>query len=313
MRWRERDYLMSKKDEKPKLTYLDLVKHMKSKGIKFEITSEKEAESFLESRNYYFKVTSYRSNFTKKDKKYTNLDFAYLQDLAAIDAGLRRYLTDVTLAVEHGLKVKILDLITKNDVEDGYTIVQEFRSSKPHSYGRVLSYLKSNQYSKDLYKKHHKEPSIWVFLEVATFGDLSQFTEFYFHKYPSKALRRIVANLRFAKNIRNAAAHSNPIIINLFSKNEFIPHPTQALVSEASQMGIDAKLIKDMKIHDLVALFYLHKLLTSSEARSHVSNQGIDKIIARFNKHEEYYAAQPALIQFKNILEQLIDFQLENK
>lgn len=301
---------MSKKTDKPMLSYLDLISHMKSKGIKFDVTSESDAESFLESRNYYFKVTSYRSNFPKINDKYVGLDFAYLQDLAAIDAGLRRYLTDITLAVEHGLKVKLLDLISKNDNEDGYSIVQEFRKEKPSSYGRVLSYLKANQYSQDLYRKHHQEPSVWAFMEVATFGDLSQFMEFYGGKYPNKSLKRIIANLKFAKNIRNAAAHSNPLLVNLFTQNEFIPSPTQAIVSEAESMGIDNSFIQDMKVHDLVALFYLNKLVTSSEAREHVKNQGLNNVIGRFNKHEEYYRNQPTITTFRDLLKLMIDFQL---
>lgn len=304
---------MSKKDLKPKLEYRGLLDHMESKGINFIETSRKDAQHFLETRNYYFKVTSYRSNFSKINGQYVDLDFAYLQDLAAIDAGLRRYLTDITLAVEHGLKVKILDLITKNKLEDGYSIIQEFRKSNPRSYGRTLSYLMSNRYASDLYKKHHSEPSAWVFLEVATFGDLSQFIEFYNDKYPNRMLKRIVSNLKFAKNIRNASAHSNPIIVNLFSPREFIAQPTQAITSEAYNMDIDNKLIHDMKIHDLVSLFYLNKILTSDEAREHVHNHGINDVIDRFNKHSDYYKTVPSVILFRDALNKMIDFQLEHK
>lgn len=303
---------MSKKDEKPKLEYLELLDHMESKGISFNKTNRVDAEKFLESRNYYFKVTSYRTNFSKINGKYVDLDFAYLQDLAAIDANLRRFLTDITLAVEHGLKVKLLDLITKNKSEDGYSIVQEFRHSHPKSYSRTLSYLKNNQYASDLYKKHHAEPSIWVFLEVATFGDLSQFIEFYNEKYPNKTLRKIVSNLKFAKNIRNAAAHSNPIIVNLFSPREFIPNPTQTIISEAQLMKIDIKLINDMKIHDLVALFYLNKLLNSAASRKYVHNHGITKVIERFNKHTHYYTTTPSIALFRDALNKMIDFQLQD-
>ena len=304
---------MSKKDEKPKLTYLSLLNHMESKGITFNKGSRINAEKFLENKNYYFKVTSYRTNFSKINGKYVNLDFTYLQDLAAIDANLRRFLTDITLAVEHGLKVKLLDLITKNKSEDGYSIVQEFRRSNPKSYSRTLSYLKNNRYASDLYKKHHAEPPVWVFLEVSTFGDLSQFIEFYNKKHPNKTLRKIVANLKFAKNIRNAAAHSNPIIVNLFSPNEFIPKPTQVIISEAHLMKIDNKLITDMKIHDLIALFYLNKLLNSAESRKHVYKKGINDVINRFNKHADYYKTVPSIALFRDSLQKMIDFQLENQ
>lgn len=302
---------MSKRDEKPKKSYLELIASMKERGITFDITSEEVAESFMESNNYYFKLASYRKNFPKINGKYINLDFAYLQDMAAIDASLRRFLSDITLAVEHGLKVKILDLITKNNEEDGYSIVQEFRQSKPRSYGRVLSYLQSNRYSHDLYRKHRNEPAVWVFLEVAPFGDLSQFVEFYFRKYPSRALSTIVANMKFAKNIRNAAAHSNPILVNLFSPLEFLPHPTQAVVSEASLMNIDNSLLTDMKIHDLVALFYLNKILTSNAAREHFYEHGI-RVIKRFNRHSEYYQTVPAIKQFVEILRNIVDYQVCN-
>ncbi|KAF0351650.1 Abi family protein [Pediococcus pentosaceus] len=284
---------------------------MKERNIQFEIVSESEAIAFMESNNYYFKLASFRKNFPKLNGKYLNLDFAYLQDLAAIDANLRRYLSDVSLAVEHGLKVKILDLITKNKNEDGYSIVQEFRNEKPKSYGRVLSYLKANSYSRDLYKKHHKEPAIWVFLEVAPFGDLSQFIEFYYKKYPSRPLKVIINNMRFAKNIRNAAAHSNPILVNLFTTEDFLPHPTQAVVSEANLMSIDPKLLTDMKVHDLVALFYLNKLLTSDAARNHFYEHG-QMVLTRFNRHSNYYETLPSINQFKAILSNIVDYQLTN-
>ncbi|AXH03404.1 hypothetical protein Lpl43_08315 [Lactiplantibacillus plantarum] len=302
---------MSKRDEKPKESYLELIASMKERGITFDITSEEAAESFMESNNYYFKLASYRKNFPKINGKYINLDFAYLQDMAAIDASLRRFLSDITLAVEHGLKVKILDLLTKNDDEDGYSIVQEFRDSKPKSYGRVLSYLQANRYSHDLYSKHHNEPAVWVFLEVAPFGDLSQFIEFYFSKYPSRALATIVANMKFAKNIRNAAAHSNPILVNLFTPLEFLPHPTQAVVSEASLMNVDNLLLTDMKIHDLVALFYLNKILTSKAARIHFHEHGI-RVIERFNRHSDYYQTVASIKQFTEILSNIIDYQVRN-
>lgn len=300
---------MTNKDLKPKLSYLELISDMKKRGIKFNIVNEQDAERFMETTNYYFKLASYRKNFPESHNQYIDLEFAYLKDLAAIDVTLRRFLSNVTLAVEHGLKVYIMDLITKNDAEDVYSIVQEFRAKKPKSYGRVLSYLKSNQYSHELYNKYHSEPSIWVFLEVAPFGDLSQFIEFYKNKYPNRKIETIVSNLKFAKNIRNATAHSNPILINLFSPDEFLPNPTQAVVSEAHLMNVDSILLTDMKVHDLVALFYLNKMLTSPTARQHFFEDG-QEVINRFNKHSEYYATIASIKQFKTIFSNIIDYQI---
>ncbi|WP_445618606.1 hypothetical protein [Lactiplantibacillus plantarum] len=56
---------MSKRDEKPKESYLELIASMKERGITFDITSEEAAESFMESNNYYFKLASYEKTFQK--------------------------------------------------------------------------------------------------------------------------------------------------------------------------------------------------------------------------------------------------------
>jgi hypothetical protein len=115
--------------------------------------------------------------------------------------------------------------------------------------------------------------------------------------------------MKFAKNIRNAAAHSNPMLVNLFSVEDFLLHPTQSVVSEVSLMHIDSKLLNDMKIHDLVALFYLNKLLTSDTARKHFYDHG-KNVLDRFNRHSEYYLTLATIKQFKEIFGNLVDYQL---
>lgn len=299
------------RQDKPKKSYLELIKHMKSKGITFNLTSENEAELFLSSKNYYFKSTSYRSNFPKIDGKYLNLDFAYLVDFSAMDANLRRYLSDITLGVEHALKVKILNVVQNNSNEDGYTIVDEFKNAHPKAYETTLKYLEANRYSHDLFIKHRDDLAIWVLVEVMPFGPLSQFIEFYGFKYHHRELQNIVRNMKFAKNIRNAVAHSNPLLLNLFSEKEYIPRPTQAIVHEASNMGISSDLVSDMKIHDLVALFHLNKLLISKEARNHNYANG-KAVINRLTKHPDYYMTLAPFQQFISIFNKLLDYQKDN-
>ncbi|QAR69697.1 Abi family protein [Leuconostoc mesenteroides] len=299
------------REDKPKKSYLELIDHMKDKGITFNIMSEEDAELFLSSKNYYFKSTSYRSNFPKLNDKYLNLDFAYLVDFSAMDANLRRYLSDITLGVEHALKVRILNIIQNNASEDGYTIVDEFKQKHPKAYQTTLDYLANNRYSLDLFNKHHDDPAIWVLVEVMPFGPLSQFIEFYGFKYNHRELKNIVRNMKFAKNIRNAVAHSNPLLLNLFSEKEYIPHPTQAIVHEASNMDISSDLVSDMKIHDLVALFHLNKLLISKEARKHNYDDG-QAVIARLSKHPDYYMTLAPFKQFISIFNKLLDYQRDN-
>lgn len=63
------------------LTTDELIVHMKSKGIGFNIVSEDEAINFLENNNYYFKLAAYRNLFPKVTRgkrkgQYQKLEFA---------------------------------------------------------------------------------------------------------------------------------------------------------------------------------------------------------------------------------------------
>src|SRR5699024_6372912 len=178
--------------EKRMMSTNELINHMKSKGITFNFISENEASKTLNKVNYYFKVTSYRSNFPKNESnKYENLDFAYLVDLASIDMQLREYLFDLSIDIEHGIKVLLLNLISNDVNEDGYSIVEDFKINYPNQYQRTLKYLEKNKYLHDMYKKHHNNISIWVFLEVMTFGTLSIFVDFYLKRKNTRSVRQI--------------------------------------------------------------------------------------------------------------------------
>ena len=72
---------------KPMLSVDGLIAHSKEKGITFEIISEDEAKEYLGRNNNYFKLSSYRKNYTKfpsgpRKDQYRDLDFAYLIELA---------------------------------------------------------------------------------------------------------------------------------------------------------------------------------------------------------------------------------------
>lgn len=224
-------------ENKPKLTHPELIEHCKTKGITFNEISEEDAIRYLENRNYYFKLTSYRSNFKKIDKQYQNLDFAYLIDLANIDATLRRFIITTSINLEHSLKVWILSYITSDHQEDGYSIVDDFKRNYPGAYEQTIGYLEASSYSQDLNDKHHEAVSIWVLIEFMSFGPLSQFIDFYSMRKKTKALKTVAKTMKYAKNMRNASAHSTPLLINMFTDKQFIPRPDAVIVNEGTKMG----------------------------------------------------------------------------
>ena len=100
---------------KPMLNKYEQIQHLKSKGITFDICSEKEAFQYLRCNNNYFKIASYRKNYDKyqggKEKgKYIALDFGCLKDLAIVDMRLRYTIVQLALDIEHYAKVNILTM-----------------------------------------------------------------------------------------------------------------------------------------------------------------------------------------------------------
>ena len=95
------------------LAYPKLLEKMSDIGISFNTWDKKQAIEFLQEKNYYYKVSSYRKLFPKVDGKY-NIEFATLADIAVIDMRLRYLLLGICLDIEHSIKTTIMDLATKN-------------------------------------------------------------------------------------------------------------------------------------------------------------------------------------------------------
>ena len=119
---------MEKQQDKQKLTVEGQVQDMKEKDIKFEICSEEDAKKFLQYNNYYFKLKSYARNYNmnSQTKKYFNLDFAYLVELSKLDMYIRKIILELSLDVEHYLKVRLMKDLSDNSDEDCYNIVTVF-------------------------------------------------------------------------------------------------------------------------------------------------------------------------------------------
>lgn len=105
------------------LTPSQQVAHLKSEGVGFRICSESDAEEYLKRNNNYFRLKSYRTNFSRvegglNDGKYIGLDFGMLTDLSIIDMRLRNEMLPLTLDVEHFAKVRLLGRMEEPQ-EDG--------------------------------------------------------------------------------------------------------------------------------------------------------------------------------------------------
>lgn len=183
--------------DKPKKTTSQLIKQLESKGVKFQIMSIDEADDFLQNRNNYMRLASYRKNYETSrginQDKYINLEFAYLVELSALDMHLRNFIFKMCLDVEHSLKVRFINDVEKNDDEDGYQIVDKFLSKKENEYiCKSISRFSNSHFCGDLIKNYFDikynsknfaigvnkfECPAWVLTELLQFGD---FLKLYF-------------------------------------------------------------------------------------------------------------------------------------
>jgi len=303
------DPLLEKIKEKNKLSIEEQILYLKYKGILFNECPEDRAKKILEEQTYYYKITVFRKNFEKDEQgKYINLDFNNLNDLAIIDMHLRYLTIKLSLDIEHNIKSLLISLLTESD-EDGYEIVQEFIDYEKETYRKqllskglsedlvsekVLNYITLDKkiipqkgslrdYNYDLISKMKSKISIWVLIELMSYGDLHYFIKFYVTRQKYKYRELNLANnlILYSKNIRDSAAHSRPIIFNIIGPNQFlIPYNKHITIQIKDYLTRKCKIrkttvinqLRNFKIHDISALLILHNhyvkgLITKTERK----------------------------------------------
>lgn len=297
---------------KKKLTTDELITHIKNKNITFNHMTEAEVRKCLRVLNYYYKLASYRKNFSEDENgKYINLDFAYLTDLAAIDTKLRSYLLSLCLDIEHGVKVLLLDQISNFlPTEDGYQIVQDFKNGSEYGfkqYNLTINHLKTNQYLTDMSRKYADNPPVWVFLETTSFGGLTAFTEYFCNnRKHTVRLDKISILMKYCKNIRNACAHNTPILVNLFSNSDRLNKRIDYIKGIASHVRIKNSDTYYEKMVDLISVFYLHKSLLSNRSNNFQYKQG-KLVVERYHRHN-WYSEQKKLEKFIKDFSNLVEY-----
>ena len=288
------------------LTAQKIVEHMSDNGILFNIVNSEEAVNYLNTSNYYMKCASFRENYTKKKNsagvwRYTDLEFAYLIELAEIDEELRHVIIAMALEIEHTLKVKLLNDIENNPDEDGYHIIQKFVAKDDDLYRlKILSKLKSSSYCKGLYDKYYPYFPVWVYVELISFSQLNALLNTYSVMYSE---RKPICNYRLlnsVRDLRNAAAHSN-CLINKLRPGDNIPDTR--VVNKVRKIGTDnnqervegfsndaiKKKLKNKFIYDFICLLFLYAEVVSDGKKRQRYDELDNLFSERFLAHKEWY------------------------
>lgn len=287
------------------LTPKQQVKHCENKGIQFNKISKSKAICYLEDNNNYFKLRSFRKNYIKDPYlgKYTNLDFSDLVDLAIIDNRLRRILLEMALSIEHFSKVHLLKILQETG-EDGYSVIQDYINQlSSTNKKRLKSDLKKNRnstYCGNLYKKYMStnllNVSVWVFIEIISFGQYLHFYEFCTNRCSDPLNKKNLTSrlylMRTVKDLRNACAHNNCIINDLrvpVAQN-FKPNlqVTNALANIGVSKPMRRKHLNRVVFYQILVTFYAHiNIVSSPGVHNHIAYE-LQEFKSRLFRDNDY-------------------------
>ena len=315
---------------KPMLTAEQLIKHLKDKGVLFTVISEEDAKSHLQQHNNYFKLSSYRKNYTKADKgpnagNYERLEFAYLIELARLGTEVRHLLLQMALDIEHFLKVALIKAVedkmaSSSGDEDGYSVIRGFlladeiesissraeeASKRSGNFSRKMNQNKKNPYCGGLIGSYRDEMPIWAFVELISFGDLKELIEYYSKKtgwVPPVDLK----SLDRVRQIRNACAHGNAILNDLRPMNKLTsekqgtsitpPFITNFVKKAGVSTNTRQKKLSNPRINQIVHLLYIYDtVVTSSYTRSKRLKELNDLLNIRMKVHADFFSENQML------------------
>lgn len=255
-------------------------------------------------------------------------------DLAVIDMYLRSLVLKMSLNIEHFAKVKLLERITNDSSEDGYSIVENYLNTlTPPHFNHITQELSRNAkspYCQQAYLKYKNHFPIWVFIEIISFGNFISFYKYCIEHLTEKdnakfenvktlcrekkdflsknkdaeICRQLLKEDSFLdknfylflsiKRLRNAAAHNNCIINDLNNKSKLI------------YKNVDDRIIKD-----------LHSLdFKKNTIRNKLSNERVAEIVSCLYAHKDVVTSSGInrhlaieLHEFTNRLFQHHDYQ----
>lgn len=311
------------REEKPMLDTEGIIKHLQSKGVKFNKITVEEAKTYLRENNNYFKLCAYRKNFLKHPDgslkgQYISLDFALLKDLSIIDMRMRYVFMEMALDIEHFAKVHLLDVIEKSD-DDGYQIVEDYfnnlKSSGPKETNKKFDILtqelnrnRNNPYCGGIFEKYSGCYPVWAFIEIIPLGTLIHFYGFCSDKLNNKDMKNEYYLLITIKELRNAAAHNNCLIHDMGTEDHS-HEPNRGMIRAISKISKSTRdnQLKNERIRQIITLLYAHNIFVKSEGIRQHTKENLNNLISRMYHHIDYYDDNQHIISHFNFFKKTVD------
>jgi abortive infection bacteriophage resistance protein len=311
---------------KKKLSVDQQIEHLKEKGVKFQIVSEDEAKKILENNTYYFKLKAYLKSFNKNTNtgQYINVDFAHVYELSKLDAHLREAIKNLTLDIEHLLKVSLIHDITNNHLTDGYDFVKSFLADENYIYIEQGIIKKKNSACSDLIQKYTGKWPAWALVEVLSFGDFLKFYSYYYQFYncSTKSTQNIIGLAYAVKFLRNAAAHNNcllnsiriPYRLAYQNKPQINAFITTNLLNLSSISPKSRKNnLSNPVIHDFIAAIILFDKLCLSQPLKNKHKKALEELLfQRFCRNKDFFEHDNKLYSSYLFVCTVVDFYIQN-
>lgn len=289
------------------LTPESLVEHLKEEGVLFQLMDESQAVHYLKRSTNFFKINTYKKNYTsrrvegKNLRQFEDLEFAYLRELDHLDRSLRRVCSAMCLDVEHCIKVRLLQLAQETLGEDGYQIVRAFSESLGNgrrSLENEIERNSENPYCAAVTDKYEiNDLPLWAFVEVIPFGRLLRLYQFAAQEWRLQNDARLAELLELVRDLRNAVAHNNCLLCDLTPKranDPFYETPAAPLVDALIALGLSrekARLrLSNPRIAQLTALLYIHpRLVQDTEMRADAYRELREVVDGRMSVRGHYF------------------------
>lgn len=296
-----------------------LIKHMKNKGITFNIIDTSSANTLMNTKVHYFHLAAYRILYPKnnsnssKSGTYQKLDFAYLYELSLIDKRIQKIILNMCLDIENQIKIKLISEITNNSDEDGYEIVKSFIKKEDPKLNLIkkINYHKSGKYCHDLIKKYYPYFPIWVLVELISFGSLIHISQFYEKEY---ATNIIVKNklMNIVRDLRNACAHNNCLLNTIAREIDSTKQPDIEITNFIKNLKVVSKDSRTHNLHNsssysICTLLYVYTSIMPLESiYSHLSE--LKEFINRnISHHKDYFSSNSKILGTYTFLNKIID------
>ena len=220
--------------------------------------------------------------------------------------------------------------------EDGYLIVEGYLNAdeiedeeekasevekRKNSFNNIVSHNQSNPYCGGLLKKYHEEMPIWAFIELISFGDLTDLLEYY-NKKTGWVIPADLKSIDRVRQIRNACAHGNCIINDLKPVKKQSdkkcgisyspPHITQFVTDAGIKEGNRTKRLSNPRINQIVHLLYVYDKVVISENTRNIRMSELDHLLnERIKEHEAYFKSNQVLCATYEFFEKLIRYLVQ--